>query len=263
LTVATWIDPVTAADVRLMAGRLFGALSMLVLVGYVGWRLVARIPAHSEAAEWRSLAPVLALLLFPVVITGVSIVLQPALLSRYLIVTVVPLGVLTAVAAVSLESKGGRLLATLACAGMVVTGTLEMRQLSRVTASSVDTIHIAVAATEAIIAGGGPVPIVFIRRFEQYPVVQQRPSLAESIALLDFDGVPDSLLTRRTVYERDMARRVNRFYPRYRLINVAALRRAGPFLVITIPEEADDLHRLLFGFDIRPRGRDVYFVTAR
>ncbi len=262
LNVITWIDPVTPLTIVRMLYRILVNPSLLALVAFAMWRLVARMShERHEPIRLLALSPILSLLLFPVVITVFSFVVQPALLERYVIVVVAPFGALVAAAALPSPMRGGRALGAFAVLGLTIALGLEMRTNMRLSAITDWRIRNAVATTERIIAHGKRLPVVFARRFEQYPVIHERPNLSRSVALLDFDGTPDSSLMRRTLFEREMARKVNRYYPEYRLINVSELRKSGPFIVITSTNEEDELRRLLDGFEVFPQAPDVFYVT--
>jgi uncharacterized membrane protein len=261
LTVPTWIEPTTGLSIARLAYRIFVNPWLLVVAAYAAARLATRArPERVGLAALPPFMPLLSLLLFPAVITVFSLTVQPVLYERYVIVVVAPLAILAAWAALPSGRTGGTLLAAVASVGLVFALGREMRRYNALTAITDWRVRNAIAATARVVARGGPLPVVFARRFEQYPVVQQRPDLAPSVAFLDFDGVPSPSLMRRTVFERDMARRVARFYHQYRLIGVDSLRARGPFVVITSANEEDELRRLLEGFEIVPQGADVYYV---
>jgi hypothetical protein len=262
LTVATWIDPTTGLTIARLAYRFFvnwsfGALIALGVVGFFRrkWRPAEKI------GLLHTFAPLLSLFLFPVLIAAFSLAVQPTLYERYIIVVVAPVAVLIARAALPAEGKTGALFAGAVSVAMVAALGLEMRRYNALTAITDWRIHNAIVTTDRIVARGGPFPVLFARRFEQYPLIQLRPDLASSTALVDFDGNPPDLL-RRTVFERDMARRIASFYPQYRLFNVDARRPASPLFLITSSNEEDEARRLLKNFQVVTEAPDVYLVEV-
>ena len=191
--------------------------------------------------------------------TVFSIAVQPILQERYLIVTVAPLALLVAWAFPERGNYGAPI-AVLVSLGLVVALGREMRRFNALAAITDWRIRNAIVAVDRIVARGGPFPILFARRFEQYPLIQLRPDLASSIALIDFDGNPPELM-RRTVFERDMARRITRFYPQYRLFNPAAQPASSLFL-ITSSNEEDEARRLLKNFQVITEAPDLYYVEV-
>lgn len=275
LTVPTWIEPTTTLELERMAYRIFVNTPAFILAAFIAWRLVRRlreaqrgVRRDDAAANARTLratamatAPALSLLAFPVVIAIFSLVVQPTLQERYILPGVIPLGLLTGVLSVPRSSRGGKYVLAAAGLALAISTGHEMRVYDSLVAHTDWRLDHAAATTARMVAQGDGRPIVFARRFEQYGVMQLRPDLARSIALIDFDGVPAAPLMTRTIFERDMARRVAQVYPQYRLINVNVLRKSEPFVVITSDDEVDELRLLLPGFDIVQEAPDVYYVT--
>ena len=262
LWVQTWIEPLTLGDAAIQARAILGPAPMLLLAAYGLWRLARRMSPRSDAAGLPAIAPGVALLLFPLVLGVLSLIMQPVFRSRYMIPAVIPVGMLAAIVSLPLTARGGRLLAAAAGVALVAVGAVEMDQLRRTSAGSVAAIDRAVAAADSLHAAGPPAPIVFLRRFEQQPVLQQRPELASASALVDFDGDGGGL-SRLWVFERDMARRVARAYPQYRMASVDDLGRLDHFFVIARSQDEVVLRRLFPGHDIRPRSLSVYAAVRR
>jgi hypothetical protein len=257
LTVPTWLEPITRTDVALAFRQMFGVAPLLVVLGFAAARFVARDWSDVRRAV-RRVAPVLWLLAFPFVLVLFSLLVQPSLLERYLIPTIVPIGTVAALTAPSSATLHGRIVTAAGAVLLVAISSLELRGLRAVTAPSDARIARAIAVAERH-AVGDSVPVVFARRFEDYPVVQERPRLAGRVALLDFDGAPQGV-SRFALFERDLGRAVAKYYPPYRLINARDLARRGPFVVVTNPADEVELRRILAGFRVWMIGPDEFFA---
>lgn len=261
LTVPTWIEPTTGRAVTEMAYRLFVNPGVLLAAAFMIVPVLRRLRVgRFDVSELANLAPFWMLLLFPVIIAALSVLVQPLLYERYLIPGVLPFGILAAWALPQTPSRIRQLVFGSVVVALVAAMGREMRLYNRAISITDWRIQNALRAVDRIIASGGPRPVVFVRRHEQYPVIQQRPELASSVALIDFDGVPDSLMA-RTIFERDMARRINRFYPSHRLARLDSLRQGTEFIVVTSANEEDELRRLLTGFTVLRQAPDVYYVS--
>lgn len=263
LSVPTWIEATTGEAVVAMAYRLFVTPGALLAAGIVVLP-TARLFGFGRrgTAEVAALAPFWMLLLFPVLITTLSFLLQPLLYERYLIPSALPLGILAAWSLPVRPSRIRVLLLGSAAAVLVIAMGREMRWYSRAVSITDWRIRNALRAVDRVVDSGGPRPVIFVRRHEQYPVIQQRPELAGSVALIDFDGEPDSLMP-RTIFERDMARRINHFYPSHRLVRLGSIERGSAFIVITSANEEAELRRLLAGFTVLRQEPDVYYVSRK
>jgi hypothetical protein len=173
---------------------------------------------------------------------------------------VVPLGVATAMAALPLRRNVGWLSAGVATASLVLAGCLELSRLRMVTEPDDREAALVIDIVQRTLAAQRHV--VFARRFEAYPLIQARPQWSDSVAILDFSGVPDGLM-RRTIFERDLGRAVTQFYSQYHLVTKDELRQWGRFTVVTHSAEEDELRRLLPGFHIEAVGTDEYVAEWR
>lgn len=266
MSLQTWLDPIGAGAVAAIAQHILLVPPAFVVLAYAVTRVArARRPfaiatAPATRAAIRGLAPALALLLFPAVLVVLSLAMQPALVDRYLIVTVLPLGVVAALVATPLRTRVGIVLAVVACISLIGVTGVEFRVARGIAAASDAHIIAAVMTVESASTLPNPLAVVFARRFEYYPVIQLRPDLAKRVTMLDFAGVPDPAISRLTQFERDMARRARAVYPQYRLALADTLRRAAPFIVVTNPADESELFRILKGANIKRSGPDTYFV---
>jgi hypothetical protein len=261
LSVATWIDPFTWKELVTQARTIFGGLPMAFLIAFAAYRVVGKVGFRAEKPTVTATLPALALLFFPVALIALSLVLQPVFRSKYMIPAVIPIGMLAALLIPPPTAKWGKSLIVVVAAALLFTGAVELRQLRVISRADVAALDRSVSVADSLSAMSSGEPVVFLRRFEQHPVLQRRPQLAATTALIDFDGtarLPDFWL-----FERDMARRVNRVYPQYRLMTVPDLGRLREFLVIARPEDESILHILFPEHDVSSRSARVYAVARR
>jgi hypothetical protein len=236
-----WVAPLSTAQVGVMV-RLFAlstvpmlAVILLVVDSLRDDTLQPSVMTNiRQALRDPGLAALASLALMPIVLIGVSIALQPSLLDRYAIVTVLSWAPLVALAVASL-GRGGRVTIVLFLALMVVLGV-------RRTASERREFARSVAANRAAFeqAKSMNLPIVFQSLLEVYPVAGLRP--AERRAL--FLDIPDSTIAamvpqprlgwlRRTLrIERDIARSHARYYEFPVIVTQARLDSTSRFLFI-------------------------------
>jgi hypothetical protein len=257
LSVPTWIEPATLATIGVQLRWILLVPGTAVLVGYGLVRVLYRRGEPRSVRALTELLPVLSLFLFPVALIVMSLAMQSVLVERYMLPVVIPLSLTAAVAALPLRRRVGWLSAGIAAAALVLAGCLELNRLRAVTepddreaALVIDIVQRALASHQHL---------VFARRFEAYPLIQARPQWSDSVAVLDFAGMPDGLM-RRTLFERDLGRAVSRFYGEYHLVTKDQLRQWGRFTVVTLSAEEDELRHLLPGFRITDVGIDEYLA---
>ena len=266
LTVPTWIDPLSLSDIKRELTQALGPMAIVFVVvaaflaRVIGWNDEAgkREPHQEPRVMLRELAPLASLLLFPVVIVIFSFVVQPALKERYIIVAIAPLAPLAA----WLTARCGRIGLMLMLAGVFTIGAAELVAQGQSIRGKEDEWH---RVLEAIDSAPDPHrPLVFKRRHELYPLLRLRPQLLERSAMLDFDGEPSAQITPLAQYERDMSRKVNRFYPQLRLAPIDELRKGGAIYVISPIQDQFELGALLRAyFDVEPRAEWIYEVKPK
>jgi hypothetical protein len=266
LTVPTWIDPLSLSDIKRELTQALGPMAIVFVV-------VARVPRSRDRVERRGrktraasrtsrdasrvgAAGIAAAV--PVVIVIFSFVVQPALKERYIIVAIAPLAPLAA----WLTARCGRIGLMLMLAGVFTIGAAELVAQGQSIRGKEDEWH---RVLEAIDSAPDPHrPLVFKRRHELYPLLRLRPQLLERSAMLDFDGEPSAQITPLAQYERDMGRKVNRFYPQLRLASIDELRKGGAIYVISPIQDQFELGALLRAFfDVEPRAEWIYEVKPK
>lgn len=275
LSVKTWVEPVNLAAVIGAWRGLVAPASVVAVLGIAafGFALRGRSRVPCEAASGsvtpgRAMLPAASLLLFPLVIYGFSALVQPSFIGRYLMPTLVPLGVGCAVAleagatgGLGLKPRGRPLVVALVITllGLLAAGWMGGLELlnRRGIAVGDNAVFAETRRTAALAADSSPAgrPVVFLRRFDLYPLLASDPALFARCALLDFEDDPRKLLPPGSRIERDLGRKVAAMYPsRFRLVTLDSLRRAeGYFFVLAPPNRKVVLRRLFKGFGVREK----------
>jgi uncharacterized membrane protein len=260
LSISTWIEPVSASDIRDDLVAIFGAPS-IILVLLVMW--IARLLYGAETVSdqprrsLRELIPMSSLLFFPAAIALFSVIIQPALVLRYLILTIVALAPMLA----ALIEWGGRRAIAAAIVGLIALGAVTVVGKSHATRGLDGEFAAAIAAIDQRVPPNAL--IVFKRRREMYPILHIRPDLASRAAQLDFEDsvLPD--VSRMSHYERDIGRKVQRVYPGLRMIAAEELNKIGTFYVVAPIDEYQELQLQLPGFNVADPASELHEVTLK
>lgn len=266
LSIPTWIERAGPMQLKNTLIAVFGPPSLLILmlVMWVSYLLRGTTtPATGEQADeqrdrdLRKLLPMSSLLLLPFVIIAVSILVQPSLVLRYLIVAIMPLAPLAA----GLIERCSRRTITVAVLILLGMGAVSLIGKSRAARGLDQEFLTAIAAIDQRVPPDGV--IVFKRRREMVPVLRMRPDLIKRSGMLDFDDavIPD--VTRMSLFERDMSRKVERIYPEWGMKNIKELAAAGKFWVVAPLDEYDELCRQLPGFNVADPESVLHEVTVR
>ena len=207
LSVPTWIDAPTLKGAVVFVGVYWAwpAFALVILAGIVWayWqrRETSSVIPRPAAAEWAMLG----LLALPIIFVAFSYLVQPAMVSRYALPTVLGMSTLVAFAAARLP----RFAQTLVLIAMLAThGVLLERQSAHDRAYQRD-VNLAVAALNAV--AGDPRPVIATERTTLYPVAMSSVNRNGNVAFL---VVPTSVARARygpalqnaynfTIMERD------------------------------------------------------------
>lgn len=248
LSIATWIEPFTISEFKADLVAVFGAPSLLVtaLVIWVWYVFTPtqRTQSDDPASDYRQLIPLSSLLLMPVAVAAISIVAQPALVLRYLILSIAPLAPPMA----ALAQRSSRPVIVLLMIILSGLGVVSIVGKSRATRGLDNEFRVAIAEIDRRVPSDGL--IVFKRRREMYPILHMRPDLVSRSAQLEFDDsvLPD--VTRMSRYERDMGRKVQHTYPWLRTAKRDELTEKNVFYVVAPVDEFRELQRQLPGFRV-------------
>jgi uncharacterized membrane protein len=263
LTRPTWISPATLPDTIGFLQSLMPTWQLIVcLVAFiVSIRLVMkrRNSGESHATDHRKkrsnevalLAPLLSLSLMPMVIVAISWCLQPSLVTRYAVVGLPSLAVL---AAWIMQGSGPR--ARVSVIGAACVG-LWLGVSHRVDEWSVEENDCRQLVQQIRSLKPGPV-ILFEDRIQWMPVLHHFPELRGQCVLADFDDcelVKDSSLR---IVQRDVGRRIQKWYPMYAMKQLKEFSDSPEFYVIPYRgHNADDL--LYSGLHVAERcSQDVF-----
>jgi len=223
LTRPTWISPPTIHESGLFLIRMLPVqAAAFALVALVISKLIRPIPSAAtpesgDGSDSRStlfafpeLAPCLCLALMPALIVLVSWTFQPALMTRYAIVGLLATAPLTALI-VERCHRVPRLLLLLSA--LIAFGNSVSSCVQHWTAE--ETVRHALA--EQVRECPNNAAIVFEDRIQWMPLIHANPDLRSRCFLLDFQE--DELKTESAlrIVQRDVGRRIARWYPDYQL----------------------------------------------
>jgi hypothetical protein len=204
-----------------------------------------------------AMAGMSALLLLPVVLMLFSWLVQPAFLTKYAIGALAGMVPLTAY----LASRMGRVFASILLVLLIGAGVWTMSNTLWIfnglgtLATAVQTMNQLAGVPE------DPRPFVFVARAWYYPAACYSPIAPRSCLL----GLSDAQLASEPEFVRNEmfnARAVNRFYPKFRMADLAELKRNGPFFLVMLPYEYDQLKPVLTGLKVRQLSEILYDVRA-
>lgn len=267
LTRPTWISPATWPDTIGFLQSLMPTWQLLAcLVAFiVSIRVIVKreqsteshVPDHrrKHSNKVAHLAPLLSLSLMPIVIVAISWCLQPSLVTRY---AVVGLPSLAVVAAWILQRSGPR--ARLSVIGIACVG-LWLGVSHRVDEWSAEENERRQLVQQIRSLKQSPV-VLFEDRIQWMPVLHHFPELQSRCVLADFEDVElveDSSLR---IVQRDVGRRIQKWYPMYAMKQLRELSDSPEFYVIPYRgHNADDL--LYSGLHVAERCTQDVFRRVR
>ncbi len=232
LTVATWVPSFRPDQILDIATNLFATipLAMVVLFAWVFRGFGA--PPRQRPIPLHPMAGLTGLLLIPVVLTVFSVLVQPAMLAKYMIVSMLAVAPMLALLSTA-APRWGRvaLIATL-----IGIGLLQLRHEAWVVdyAFELEQQHL-VASCEGAIRQG--LPVVAASRREAYTLYYAAPSTRGHLFVADIrplirQETGDDLI-RHLVFETELAAKFEKLYPMMPpLLSVDALRKLGPFHLV-------------------------------
>ena len=229
LSQATWVSPATLADSIGFLTALFPLLP--VIVCGIAFVLSTALNKSQESIQnlygddARQLAPCVFLSLMPIVIVLLSWTIQPALVTRYAVTGVLGFG---PIFALLLSRCGPRMQIIL----VAVSGIIFMQ----VVAFCRDQWHEIDEARDAFVTQlrelPSDVPIIFEDRTISMPVLHAHPELQSHCWLVDFTDDQLTGASRLRSVQRDVGRRIEKWYPEYKMRSLSSLRDEPAFYVI-------------------------------
>ena len=229
LSQATWISPATVADSIEFLTALFPLLP--VIVSGIAFVLSAALnKSHdlvrsSKTHDARQLAPCMLLSLMPPVIVLLSWTIQPAMVTRYAVTGVLGFG---PIFAVLLSRCGQRSQVVL----VMISGIIFMQTVvfCRDQWQEIDKARDAFVTQLKDLPA--EVPIIFEDRTVSMPVLRSHPELQSRCSLIDFTDDQLTGNSRLRSVQRDVGRRIEKWYPEYKMRSLSSLRDESTFYVI-------------------------------
>lgn len=262
LSRPTWISAPTIEGSLTFLMETTPALVTAVLIACTVAYRFGRWPADGltiatlSRIRQMSVAP---LMLLPVVLVAFSWLVQPSLVARY--ATVGLLGFAPLIAGLTSVQRAG--IQRMCFAGAVSLGAWNLSQCVlqwREFDAGGDKLLDSVRLMQLELPPGAP--IIFEDRIAWMPLIQRHPELSSCCYLADFE--PDQLDRDSTlrIVQRDVGRRLARWYPQYHMRAVSELRALSAFGVVTYRGgSADDL-RYPPGFTAYRLAADCFLFRA-
>jgi uncharacterized membrane protein len=232
MTVPTWIPVANLAETMEYFRELLALIPLTILVAAYFLSEIFFAGSERIADGENSIAGLTGLLLLPMAVWLVSVVMQPALLTKYAIGTVVGFLPLFAF----LARRANRSVLIFAIALMAGIGAINTVVLCRYNQAYTDSTNSMIAALRSVI---GSEPFVFAHSDEFCAVNKYAPELAARSLFLDFETGKSSAHppTDFMISERDIQRSASRFYPDYQMANPDDLKRVSRFVLIASPAD--------------------------
>jgi uncharacterized membrane protein len=236
LSIPTWISPADVAQTLDYFRDLLAALPIaIVLIAYFISTTFSKKPEenHNGASGASEIAGLLGLLLLPAVVWAFSILIQPALLTKYAIDTVagfVPVAALFA-------SRLNRGLAMICLVILIAMGGAETVVQFQYNQRYVDSTNSLISALRSITDAREP--ILFAHTDEFCAVSRYAPELTPRCYFLDFE-VPkasDHPPTPFMIVERDVQRPATKFYPDYQMATLKDLNARSRFILVAFTQD--------------------------
>jgi hypothetical protein len=256
---ATWIAPMYDDQVREFFDDLFPYKLLLLTLGAAvlamvpGW-LLKRVPSFRVLSHFGGL---IALALVPIVMILFSEFVQPSLISRYAITTVLVLPVLVAFAFAHARPT---MVTPIVCAAIVTMGGVAMylhaQRWAGPSGYSANLDRLVESLRTRTDEGA---PIFFEFRQHLYPVAHIAPDLAPRCGYWDFDRQHSAYRT----CERDVARAMHRFNrpPVLWHENLLPWLPKAYLVTVTQPDTVQRIEQELPGFTVRKLAKDLYEIV--
>ena len=238
LSRPTWISATTLEDsvlflqTMLPAWPLIACVAGLILTLLVSRRTVPCQLLSPLPTEKSALLPCLSLALMPLAIVAVAWTVQPALVTRYAIVGIPGLAPVFAAILYQCSQRVQSSLIVVALAGLNYSVVTYQDQWNSEQKFQVDLL----AELKTCPQGS---TIVFEDRIQWMPIVQAHSAWSLNYRLVDFS---DSLLKQDSalrIVQRDVGRRIGKWYPQFRMQSAETLSEQPEFFVVRYESERD------------------------
>ena len=228
LTRPTWITPPTAGDSLnyLLAATPLSAVVML-LAGVSAAAVISGLDRRSVISSlslaWRT--PGVALAAMPAVLVAFAWLIQPALVLRYAVTGAIGFVPLLA-ALISLQGRKGQTLCFavgVMCSFHAVQQSVRQWQDQETQRERLATVTRELPEQRAVL---------FEDRTVWLPLVCAHPQLLDRCYLADFADSQMAVDSNLRAVQRDVGRRIAKWYPQYQLRSLASLRADEDFLIV-------------------------------
>ncbi len=229
LSQATWVSPATVADSIGFLSALFPLLPVIVCgIAFVVSAALNKSQESSQSSylrDARQLAPCILLSLMPIIIVLLSWTIQPALVTRYAVTGVLGFGPIFAVLISRCSKREQVVLA-------FVSGVIFMQAVAfcRDQWREIDETRDKFVTQLGDLPND--VPIIFEDRTISMPVLHSHPELKNHSWLIEFTDDQLTGESRLRSVQRDVGRRIEKWYPEYKIRSLSSLRDESVFYVI-------------------------------
>ena len=232
----TWISPATVSDSLQFLNYMFPAWQILLCsAAAVAGVMLAR--KTTEEKIFRSLPkkstellPCASLALMPLVIVFVAWVLQPSLVARYAIVGVFGLAPVFATLLHQAHRKMQHIMIVLSLAGFSYAVFGYGQQWN-------DEQRYLVSLLQQLRNFPDDATIIFEDRIVWMPLKHHYPELAAEYRLADFNDSDLSQDSALRIVQRDTGRRIEKWYPEYRMQTLETLKQRSKFYVVPYADQ--------------------------
>ncbi|MCC7351446.1 MAG: glycosyltransferase family 39 protein [Phycisphaerales bacterium] len=247
LSVPTWVEPLSGGQIWDYTQDLLAIRPLAIVAG--GFVLLRLFGGSMEQEErtisFRPLAGMMALGAMAVFVLLFSWVVQPALVSRYAIVSVAALAVAVAVA----MQHTRRWVVAAVCVGLAAYSTWSLNSLRMKWMTfdrNIDKVAMKLSQTS------DEPPMIFDMRQMAYPVAAAYPNLRNRIFYWGGSSNPSPYSSNFKQYELEMARRVDRYYGWPQVMEQGQLDRLDDALVIGFSADQRQLENIFYGRKVLP-----------
>ena len=272
LTRPTWISPPTwSSSLEFLVTTLRPGLLILIWLATVIVRRTrgndclaesecpdSTVKAHEEVVvRPRCVAAAVAsLMLMPLALVAISWIIQPAMVSRYAIVGVMGLAPIFA-SLVGRLSINLQRIAIVAASAWCLTSVRECVWQWRKIADQTYQLEAMIdqQTTDTV--------FVFEDRITWQPLVHRRPDLSSRCLLADFLNEELAADSSLRIVQRDVGRRISKWYPQYQMVPISYLTKWDAFVVVPYAGGACDDLRYPEGFENEKLGSIAFRFRNR
>ncbi len=231
LTRPTWISPATLEDSVLFLQTLFPSWQIIVCIAGVLVHLAASKRVDPGGLflplprGFGQILPCLCLAMMPLVIVAVAWTVQPALVTRYAIVGLI--GVAPMFAAM-LHQCSVRIQQIILCIAVAGFGSTMMACRTQWDLEQDDYISL----LEQLEDCSSESVVIFEDRIQWMPVLHSHPEYSNRVKLADFSDRQLKEDSSLRIVQRDVGRRIQKWYPSYGLQSIDSVATGTPFYVV-------------------------------